>query len=244
MIEIIPAVDIIDGRCVRLSQGNYSSKRVYDALPQEMVRRFVDAGMPRIHAVDLDGARLGRPLSLSTLEAMASINGASVEWGGGLKSTEDLNSARNAGATYLVSGSIAARKPELFASWLKSFGNQTMILGADAKDGKIAISGWLDTEETTIDDLFTRFIPDGLTQAIVTDISYDGMLKGPAFSLYERLLNEYPQITVTVSGGISSIDDIRRLADSGQRRVIVGKALYEGHVTLDELSHLIGNFLN
>lgn len=241
MIEIIPAVDIIEGRCVRLSQGDYSSKRVYDALPQEMVRRFVDSGMTRVHAVDLDGAKIGRPESLRTLEAMATIGGAAIEWGGGLKTTEDLHSAIDAGATYLVSGSIAAKNPDLFAGWLESFGNETMILGADAKEGKIAVSGWLDTEDATIDDLFNRFLPYGLSQAIVTDISCDGMLKGPAFDLYARLLNDYPMINVTVSGGISSMDDIRRLAEAGQRRVIVGKALYEGHITLNDLQHFIGN---
>lgn len=241
MIEIIPAVDIIEGRCVRLSQGDYSSKRVYGELPREMVRRFVDAGMPRVHAVDLDGAKLGKPVSLRTLESMATVEGAYIEWGGGLKTTENLHSAVNAGATYLVSGSIAAKDPDLFTSWLESFGNDTMILGADAKEGKIAISGWLDTEDVTIDDLFRRFLPHGLSQAIVTDISCDGMLKGPAFDLYDRLLMEYPMIKVTVSGGISSIDDIRRLAYAGQSRVIVGKALYEGKITLNDLQHFMAN---
>ncbi|MDE6022378.1 MAG: 1-(5-phosphoribosyl)-5-[(5-phosphoribosylamino)methylideneamino] imidazole-4-carboxamide isomerase [Muribaculaceae bacterium] len=241
MIEIIPAVDIIEGRCVRLSQGDYSSKRVYDELPQEMVRRFIDAGLPRVHAVDLDGAKLGSPASLRTLEAMASVDGAYIEWGGGLKTTGNLISAINAGATYLVSGSIAAKDPDMFTNWLESFGNETMILGADAKYGKIAVSGWLHTEDVSIDDLFNRFLPYGLNQAIVTDISCDGMLKGPAFDLYDRLLKEYPMISVTVSGGISSIDDIRRLADAGQRRVIVGKALYEGKITLNDLQHFIAN---
>lgn len=232
---IIPAIDIIDGKCVRLTKGDYATQTTYDASPVDMVRRMVDSGLTRIHAVDLTGARQGYPDALGTLEKMASVNGARIEWGGGLKSDQDLRDLFNAGATWAVIGSVAARQPLMFNHWLCKYGPDIMILGADIRDGKVAVSGWTAEEEITADELIRRFRPLGLNQVIVTDITRDGMLQGPNFELYTSLKETYPDVTFTVSGGISSIDDIERAYELGLPRIIVGKALYEGHITMREL---------
>lgn len=238
-IEIIPAIDIIDGKCVRLSQGDYNAKTVYDASPVDMVKRFVDHGFTRIHAVDLDGAKAGRPCNLSVLEKMASASDdARIEWGGGIKTDDDMRDCVNAGCSFAVIGSVAAKQPELFDKWLERYGNGMMVLGADLRDGKVAVSGWLGDTDITIDDIVKRFLPGGLTQAIVTDISRDGMLQGPSFDLYTDIQAKYPDVDFTVSGGISSLADVEKCAELGLRRVIVGKALYEGHVSLKELERL------
>lgn len=237
--EIIPAIDIIDGKCVRLSQGDYNAKTVYDASPVDMVKRFVDHGFTRIHAVDLDGAKAGRPCNLSVLEKMASASGdARIEWGGGLKTDDDMRDCVNAGCSFAVIGSVAAKQPELFDRWLERYGNGMMVLGADLRDGKVAVSGWLGDTDITIDDIVKRFLPGGLTQAIVTDISRDGMLQGPSFGLYTEIQAKYPDVDFTVSGGISSFADVEKCAELGLRSVIVGKALYEGHVSLKELERI------
>lgn len=238
-IEIIPAIDIIDGKCVRLSQGDYNAKTVYDASPVDMVKRFVDHGFTRIHAVDLDGAKAGHPCNLSVLEKMASASDdARIEWGGGIKTDDDMRDCVNAGCSFAVIGSVAAKQPELFDKWLERYGNGMMVLGADLRDGKVAVSGWLGDTDITIDDIVKRFLPGGLTQAIVTDISRDGMLQGPSFGLYTEIQAKYPDVDFTVSGGISSLADVEKCAELGLRRVIVGKALYEGHVSLKELERL------
>jgi len=235
---IIPAIDIIDGKCVRLTKGDYSTQATYTASPVDMVKRMADSGFERIHAVDLNGARQGHPSALTTLEKMAAVNGAHIEWGGGLKTDQDLRDLFNAGATWAVIGSVAARQPLLFNHWLCQYGPETMVLGADLRDGRIAVSGWTSEEELTADELIERFSPLGLSQVIVTDISRDGMLQGPNFDLYTTLQDRHPDIILTVSGGISSIADIQRCTDLGLRRVIVGKALYEGHITLKEMETL------
>lgn len=238
-IEIIPAIDIIGGKCVRLSQGDYNAKTEYDASPVDMVKRFVDHGFTRIHAVDLDGAKAGKPCNLSTLEKMAMASDAArIEWGGGIKTDDDMRDSVNAGCAYAVIGSVAAKQPELFDKWLEKYGNEMLVLGADLRNGKVAVSGWLGTTDITIDDIVTRFLPGGLTQAIVTDISRDGMLQGPSFDLYTEIQRRYDTVDFTVSGGISSAGDVARCAELGLRRVIVGKALYEGRVSLNELERI------
>ena len=235
---IIPAIDIIDGKCVRLTKGDYASQTTYNYSPAEMTRRLVDAGFTRIHAVDLTGARLGHPDALRSLEAMASVEGAHIEWGGGLKTDDDLRDMFNAGATWAVIGSVAVRNPLLFNHWLIEYGPEIMILGADIRDGLVAISGWTDSAEWTASELIDRFTPLGLRQVIVTDISRDGMLQGPNLPLYTSLAERHPGIIFTVSGGISSIGDVSEALRLGLPRVIVGKALYEGHISLDDLSRL------
>lgn len=239
MIEIIPAIDIIGGRCVRLSQGDYSRLTTYDGHPTEIARRMADAGVRRIHVVDLDGAKAGAPANLRAVEAIASLGLVDIELGGGLKSDGALRSAFDAGAAYAIGGSVAVKDPATFASWLHTYSPQRVILGADVRDGKVAVNGWLEESELTAETLIGHFIPDGLTQAICTDIASDGMLHGPATDMYTSLTERFPEVTVTVSGGISSMDDIRRLDNLGLKRVIVGKAIYEGHITLKEIERYI-----
>lgn len=229
---IIPAIDLIGGRCVRLSQGDYDKTTHYDASPLEMVQTYVGLGYRRIHMVDLDGAKAARPLNLDVLRAAAAVDGAEIEWGGGIKTREALDAVFDAGARYAVVGSVAAKQPALFAEWLDRFGPGRMVLGADVRGERIAVSGWLEETAQTIDSLIDLFTPYGLTQVICTDISRDGMLAGPNEELYVRLQQKYPGIAFTVSGGVSSWSDIHSLEARGLSRVIVGKAIYEGKIKL------------
>lgn len=239
MIEIIPAIDIIDGKCVRLRKGDYGTKTIYDYSPQEMARRYADAGVRRIHAVDLDGAKLGRPVNLHSLEQMAlASDDIKIEWGGGLKTDDDLNSAFSAGMYYAVAGSVAVKEPCLFENWLEKYSPERIVLGADVRNGKVAVSGWLEDSDATVNQLVERFLPFGLNQSIVTEISRDGMLQGPDFPLYIGLQAAYPTVDFTVSGGVSSVGDIKQANECGLRRIIVGKAIYEGHITLDDIKRL------
>ncbi len=232
---ILPAIDLIGGRCVRLSQGDYEQKKQYDASPLEMVEAYVRHGLRRIHVVDLDGAKASRPENLDVLRQIAAVDEAEIEWGGGIKSAEALEQVFEAGARYAVVGSVAARQPELFEEWLRQFGAERMVLGADVKGGRVSVNGWQEEVDLTIDQLIDRFLPLGLSQVICTEISRDGMLQGPATELYVRLQKKYPTIDVTVSGGISSRADIDQLRQLGLRKVIVGKAIYEGRIKLEEL---------
>lgn len=232
---ILPAIDIIGGRCVRLSQGDYNQQTQYEATPVDMVKQYVAHGFKRIHVVDLDGAKASSPQNLDTLSELAAVPGAEIEWGGGIKSVEALGEVLDAGAKYAVVGSVAAKQPELFEQWLRMFGPERIVLGADVREGRVAVNGWQEEMDVTIDDLVDRFLKYGLSQVICTDISRDGMLQGPATELYVRLQKKYPKVDFTVSGGISSMADIHALKAAHLRRVIVGKAIYEGRITLDEL---------
>lgn len=236
MLEIIPAIDIIEGKCVRLSQGDYSRQKLYDVNPLEMAKRFEDIGVKRLHLVDLDGAKASEPRNLSVLESISSHTFLSIEWGGGIKSSEALTSVFESGADYAICGSIAIRQPELFSLWLKEFGSERIILGADVRDDKVAINGWQDDTPLSIDSLIQLFLPEGLSQVICTDISRDGMLQGPSFELYRRLSDAFPSIIFAVSGGIGSIEDLRALDAQGIKRVIVGKAIYENRISLPQLA--------
>ncbi len=233
MITIIPAIDIIDGQCVRLTQGDYDQKSVYSSSPADVAKSFEDVGLQRIHLVDLEGAKASEPRNLHVLEQVASHTSLDIQWGGGIKSTESLRQVIDAGAHRAICGSVAVTEPELFEAWLTEFGPERIILGADVRHGKVATHGWLQESQLTADQLIANF--PKLTQAIVTDISRDGMLAGPAFELYVSLQQHFPDIEIIASGGISSIDDICRLDTQGTRSVIVGKALYENKITLKEL---------
>ncbi|MBD5374943.1 MAG: 1-(5-phosphoribosyl)-5-[(5-phosphoribosylamino)methylideneamino]imidazole-4-carboxamide isomerase [Bacteroides sp.] len=239
MIEIIPAIDLIDGRCVRLSQGDYERCTQYKALPEEMVKMYADAGIRRVHVVDLDGAKAAVPRNLHVLERMASLGVAAIEWGGGLKSDEALRDAFNAGADYAIAGSIAVKSPATMQRWLSAYGGDRVILGADLRQGKVSVNGWLEDSSLTIDDVIGEFLPHGLTQVICTDISKDGMLSGPHTELYTDLQSRYPSLIFTVSGGISSMDDIIRLNSLALQRVIVGKAIYENRISLRDIESFI-----
>lgn len=241
MINIIPAIDLIDGKCVRLTKGDYNQKKQYDASPLDMAIRYEDIGIKRLHLVDLDGAKSSSPKNLHVLEAIATRTSLDIEWGGGIKSDVALRDAFNAGAHHLIIGSVAVKQPELFARWLGEYGGNRLILGADIHEGRVAINGWLEESEHTIDNLIDGFISCGLREVICTDIAKDGMLQGPTFDLYARLQAAYPEQDIIVSGGISKMDDIHRLNEMGLRHVIVGKAIYEGRITLNELSQWLQN---
>lgn len=240
-IEIIPAIDIIEGRCVRLSQGDYAQTKVYDASPVDMAKRYADCGVRRIHVVDLDGAKSSAPRNLKTLERMAVGADVEIEWGGGIKSEESLRALFDYGATYAIVGSVAAQNQQLFAEWLARYGGERMVLGADVREGKVAVNGWLQEMELSIDELVDGFLPLGLKQVICTDISRDGMLQGPSFDLYTRLQEKYEAVNFTVSGGISAMKDVEECDRLGLRKVIVGKAIYENRITLKDIERWLLN---
>ena len=240
MIEIIPAIDIIGGKCTRLSQGDYATQKYYGGDPADWARAYADCGVRRLHLVDLEGAKASRPQNLRTLEEIASLGLLKVEWGGGIKDDEALASVWNAGADWAIIGSIAAKDPQRMLGWLKAFGSR-IILGADVRDGKVAVSGWLESSGTGLHDLVDAFLPAGLEQAIVTDISRDGMLQGPSFGLYSELQEKFPALKIIVSGGVSSLEDVRQADAMGLPGIIIGKAIYENRITLKELSLCLQN---
>lgn len=235
MIAVVPAIDIIGGRCVRLTKGNYADCRSYDASPLEMASRYADCGVRRIHMVDLDGAKAAAPRNLKTLESIATKVDLELEWGGGISSDEALESVFNAGAASAVIGSIAVREPDSMRRWLRTYGPQAIMLGADARNGRISVNGWQEDSSLSIEELIRTFIHDSVREVICTDISCDGMLQGPSFGLYSRLMDLFPGIVFTASGGVSCMGDIAALSEAGVPKVIVGKAVYEGRITLKEI---------
>ncbi len=240
-IEIIPAIDLIGGQCVRLTQGDYGRRTVYSSDPLEVARSYEAIGVRRLHVVDLDGAKAASPRNLDTLRKIAAGTNLDVQYGGGIKSGEALRAVLEAGANRAICGSVAITDPDRFEEWLAAYGAEHMILGADIRAGKVAINGWQEASETDVRTVVGRFASHGLRQTICTDISRDGMLGGPNFELYAMLQEAFPEVEVTVSGGISTLDDIVRLDAMGLRSVIVGKAIYEGRITLKELERCLRN---
>jgi phosphoribosylformimino-5-aminoimidazole carboxamide ribotide isomerase len=236
-IEIIPAIDIIGGKCVRLSQGDYERKIVYNENPLEVALMFEDAGISRLHLVDLDGAKAKHIVNYKVLEQIASKTKLIIDFGGGLKSDEDLKVAFKSGASMVTGGSIAVKEPDLFLSWLEKFGSEKIILGADAKDGKIAVSGWQESTELSVVKFIVEFHKKGIFKVISTDISRDGMLSGPAFELYAEIMETLPDVEIIASGGIASMDDIYKLAEMEVPGVITGKAIYEGKISLKDIEN-------
>ena len=234
MIEIIPAIDLLNGHCVRLTQGDYNCPTVYGD-PVTIALRYRDAGLKRLHLVDLEGAKASQPVHLDVLERIAAATGLDIQYGGGIKSKPALESVLNAGASRAIGGSIAVTTPEVFREWLSEFTPARLILGADVRDGWIATLGWLENSRISLQEIIRQFLPNGLSQVICTDISKDGMLNGPNFELYKELMEAFPSLSVTVSGGISSMEDIVRLNEAGMQSVIVGKALYEKRITLKQI---------
>ncbi len=234
MIQIIPAIDIIGGECVRLTQGDYNQKKTYFKDPLEVAKMFEGAGIKRLHVVDLDGAKASMPQNLKVLERVAANTSLEVEFGGGIKSAEALSSVLDAGARYAICGSIAVTEPEEFDSWLRKFSGDRIVLGVDTKNGLVATHGWLKSSALTASDLIGKFTESGLAQVICTEISHDGMLQGVDSSIYTKMQAEFPQVKVIVSGGISCMEDILGLDRLGLKAVIVGKAFYEGRITLED----------
>ena len=239
MIEIIPAIDLIDGKCVRLSQGDYSQKIVYNENPLEVAKMFEDAGIRRLHLVDLDGAKAHHIVNQKVLELITTNTDLIVDFGGGLKSDDDLRIAFECGASMITGGSIAVKNPAIFSAWITKFGGDKIILGADVKDQKIAVGGWLETTDLELMPFIKNYIRQGINKVICTDISKDGMLQGPANVLYKKILLEQPDLYLIASGGVSSLKDIELLQELNVPSVIIGKAIYEGRIKLKELTKFI-----
>ena len=239
MIEIIPAIDIIDAKCVRLSQGDYAQKKIYNENPLEVAKEFEANGIKRLHLVDLDGAKSSRIVNYKVLENIATHTNLTIDFGGGLKTDEDLRIAFESGASMVTGGSIAVKNREVFLSWLKKYGSEKIILGADAKNENIAVSGWQEGTSLNLFDFLKGYVAEGVSKIICTDISKDGMLQGSNVDLYVKIKSQFPNLYVIASGGISSIDDILSLNDNGIDAVITGKAIYEGKITLKDLKNLI-----
>lgn len=235
MIELIPAIDLIEGKCVRLTQGDYDTKKIYNEDPLEVAKMFEDYGIRRLHVVDLDGARQGRIINYRTLERLATRTSLIIDFGGGLKQDGDLEIAFESGAQMVTGGSIAVKNPEIFTSWISKFGSNKIILGADVKNKKIAISGWEETTNQELIPFIQSYKEKGITKTICTDISRDGMLQGPAIELYKEIQGQIPQLYVIASGGVSSLQDIEKLVEAGIPAVIFGKAIYEGKIQLKDL---------
>lgn len=245
-MRIIPAIDIIDGKCVRLSKGDYSTKKIYNENPLEVAKEFEAHGIESLHLVDLDGAKSSHIVNYKILEQIAGNTSLKIDFGGGLKSDKDLEIAFECGATQITGGSIAVKNRMLFLSWIEKYGSEKIILGADAKDEKVAISGWLEESNEKLIPFINTYLKDGLQYVICTDISKDGMLEGPSFDLYEKILaetsdNEKP-IKLIASGGISTFEELPKLAEMGCEGTIIGKAIYENKISLKQLEAFILNY--
>ena len=240
-MRIIPAIDIIEGKCVRLSKGDYDTKKIYNENPLEVAKSFQDHGIEYLHLVDLDGAKSSHIVNYKILEQIASKTSLKIDFGGGLKSDEDLKIAFESGAKQITGGSIAVKDPELFQSWIQRYGSEKIILGADAKDRKIAVSGWQEDSDQEIIPFIQEYENKGAKYVICTDISKDGMLEGPSFVLYEEILSETENINLIASGGISKFDELPELKELGCEGVIIGKAIYENRISLKQLEAYILN---
>jgi phosphoribosylformimino-5-aminoimidazole carboxamide ribotide isomerase len=234
-MNIIPAIDIIDGKCVRLTKGDYTQKKIYADDPVEMARLFEDHGINHLHVVDLDGAKSNHIVNADVLKNITAATDLIVDFGGGVKSDDDIQKAFEAGASMITGGSIAIRDPELFSLWLRKYGAEKIILGADIKGRQIAVGGWLETSDKDIFRFIEHYRKKSVKFVICTDIERDGVLKGPAIDLYELLLVEFPDINLIASGGVGSMNDVEKLANTGVWGVIIGKAIYEDRIKLKDL---------
>jgi len=234
-VEIIPAIDVIEGKCVRLTQGDYSQKTIYNEHPLEVAKAFEGAGLTRLHLVDLDGAKAGKVVNWKVLEALAGKTAMQIDFGGGIKQEEDLRIVFNAGALWATIGSLAVKEPDQFTHWLSAYGADKFLLGADVKEEKIAVAGWLEKTDIWIYDFLRDYIARGIQQVFCTDVSKDGKLEGPSLNLYKNILHEFPSLHFIASGGVSTISDLEALALIGCKGAIVGKAIYENRISLPEL---------
>jgi len=240
-MRIIPAIDIIEGKCVRLTKGDYDTKKIYNENPLEVAKSFEDAGIEYLHVVDLDGAKASHIVNYKVLESIATKTNLKIDFGGGLKSDEDLKIAFNSGANQITGGSIAVKNPDVFQNWISKFGAERIILGADCNNEKIAISGWQEESSLEVIPFIKDYQAKGIQYVICTDISKDGMLEGPSFELYERILEGNKNIKLIASGGISKFDELPQLKEMGCEGVIIGKAIYENRISLKELENFIIN---
>ena len=237
-MRIIPAIDIIDGKCVRLSKGDYSTQKTYNENPLEVAKAYEDQGIEYLHLVDLDGAKSKHIVNHKVLETIATKTNLKIDFGGGLKSDEDLHIAFESGAKQITGGSIAVKDPDTFTSWIEHYGAEKIILGADVKGEYIATDGWLETSDQSLFDFLAHYQTKGIQHTICTDISKDGMLQGPSFDLYQKILSE-TEVKLIASGGISQFDELPRLAEMGCEGTIIGKAIYENRISLKQLEQFI-----
>ena len=236
MIEIIPAIDIIEGKCVRLTKGDYDTKKVYGD-PLEMALQFEDLGMRRLHVVDLDGAKSQHVVNLAALRAITAHTGLIVDFGGGVKTDEDLEKAYEAGASLVTVGSVAITNPDRYLKWLEKYGADRLILGADVRNGCVSINGWKEDSDVRLEVFLSRFMKEGTRNVLCTEISRDGTLAGPAIDLYRSIMERYPQCRLIASGGVGSTEDILALDEAGIPSVVFGKAYYEGRINLNEFKN-------
>jgi phosphoribosylformimino-5-aminoimidazole carboxamide ribotide isomerase len=241
MLTIIPAIDLIDGKCVRLSKGDYQKKKTYHEKPLEVAKQFEDHGLKRLHLVDLDGAKEDHVVNWKVLELLASKTSLSIDFGGGIKNTSDIETVFNSGAAMATIGSVAVKNRDMFFSWLDIYGTEKIILGADVSERKIAVSGWLEVTELDITDFLESYLNDGVKHVLCTDISKDGMLEGTALGLYEELIDRFTSMHLIASGGISHIDELYKLEELGISGAIIGKAIYEGKINLADLQNFAEN---
>ena len=235
MIELIPAIDIIDGKCVRLSQGDYDTKKIYNENPLEVAKEFEAHGIRRLHVVDLDGAKSKHVVNYRTLEMIATRTSLVIDFGGGIKTDEDMLIAFENGAQMVTLGSVAVKNPDLFKKWLIQYGAEKIILGADAKNKRIAVSGWMEDSSQELIPFLHDYTKEGIYKVLCTDISKDGMLQGPSIELYKEIMKEFPEMHLIASGGVSCLQDIIALEEAGIPAVVFGKALYEGRITMKDL---------
>lgn len=235
-MKIIPAIDIIDGKCVRLTQGDYAQKKEYADDPVAVAKQFEAAGIQRLHVVDLEGAKASKLVNESTLRNITSNTTLKVDFGGGVKSDEAIEMAFAAGADQITAGSIAVKNPSLVSTWIERYGTEKIILGADVKNEKIAINGWQEDSGLDLFDFLGHFVKQNIQYCICTDVSKDGLLQGPAFELYQKIMDQFPDLKLIASGGVSNMDDLHRLNEMGVYGTIVGKAYYEGRISLEELA--------
>ena len=240
-MRIIPAIDIINGKCVRLSKGDYSTEKIYNEHPLEVAKMFENHGIKHLHLVDLDGAKASHIVNHKVLETIATKTNLSIDFGGGLKSDEDLRIAFESGANQITGGSIAVKNPSTFKNWLETYGSQKIILGADANNEKVAVGGWLEESKEELVPFIQKYVENGVRYVICTDISKDGMLEGPSFKLYQKILEQTPQIKLVASGGISTFDELPKLAEMGCEGTIIGKAIYEHKISMKQLENYILN---
>jgi len=237
-MHIIPAIDIIDGKCVRLTKGDYNQKKEYNSNPLEVAQEFEQAGLKRLHLVDLDGAKAKKVVNLDVLKTISNQTNLTIDFGGGVQSTEDINAVFEAGANQITGGSIAVKNESLFTEWIQEFGGEKIILGADVKDEKIAIHGWQESSDKHIFDFLDHYLAKGLKYVICTDVSKDGALQGTANDLYENIIKRFPEIKLIASGGVSNLDDLKILKEMNLYGAIVGKAIYEKRINLSDFKSL------
>ncbi|MCB0630192.1 MAG: 1-(5-phosphoribosyl)-5-[(5-phosphoribosylamino)methylideneamino]imidazole-4-carboxamide isomerase [Saprospiraceae bacterium] len=238
-LTIIPAIDIIDGKCVRLTQGDYDQKKIYNEDPLEVAQQFEDAGLTRLHLVDLDGAKASRIINHKVLEKLAGRTGLLIDFGGGLKSDDDVRIAFESGARQITGGTIAVKKPEVFESWLRQYGGERIILGSDVKDGYVAVSGWQEKSQLELFPFLEDYLQKGVQYTICTDVSKDGLLAGSAVQLYRQIREEFPELKLIASGGVTTMDELEKLQEIGCYGAIIGKAIYEQKISLKELTSFV-----